>query len=234
MRPFRARRDVGVFLGLKPQAESYYPFGISPTVPSGTERLPIHRFSKARCFCRQGADNRLGTGVDRVSSKELAERQIANLDTRKEAVTVQNLLDMTSGFGWEEPAYGKAPSVIEMVNSPDWIKFILDGLMSDMPGTRFQYDSGNAHLLSAILTKVTGISAAEYAKAKLFAPLGIKEVRWGHDPQGISLGPFGLFLQPRDMAKIGYLYLRNGVWEKQAGGSSNLDRSDSPRHDRYA
>ena len=141
--------------------------------------------------------------------------QIANLDTRKEAVTVQNLLDMTSGFGWEEPAYGKAPSVIEMVNSPDWVKFILDRLMSDMPGTRFQYDSGNAHLLSAILTKVTGISAAEYAKAKLFAPLGIKEVRWGHDPQGISLGPFGLFLQPRDMAKIGYLYLRNGVWENK-------------------
>jgi CubicO group peptidase (beta-lactamase class C family) len=57
------------------------------------------------------------------------------------------------------------------------------------------------------------MSALEYAKAKLFGPLGITDVSWQHDPQGISIGGYGLSLQPRDMAKIGYLYLRNGVWE---------------------
>jgi hypothetical protein len=53
----------------------------------------------------------------------------------------------------------------------------------------------------------------EYAKAKLFGPLGINEVFWVHDPQGISKAGYGLYLQRRDMAKIGYLYLRNGGWE---------------------
>jgi len=140
-------------------------------------------------------------------------REIANLDERKEAITVQNLLDMTSGFDWIEPPYGPAPSVVEMIRSPDWVKFILDRPMSSAPGETFHYNSGNAHLVSAILTKLTGMSALEYAKAKLFGPLGINDVYWPHDPQGISIGPFRLWLQPRDMAKIGYLYLRKGVWE---------------------
>jgi CubicO group peptidase (beta-lactamase class C family) len=152
-------------------------------------------------------------------------REIANLDERKETITVQNLLDMTSGLEWIEPPYGPQPSVIEMIRSPDWVKFILDRPMSSAPGDTFHYNSGNAHLVSATLTKITGMSALEYAEAKLFGPLGLNDVYWPHDPQGISIGPFGLWLQPRDMAKIGYLYLRNGVWEgKQLLPPAWIDR----------
>jgi CubicO group peptidase (beta-lactamase class C family) len=115
-------------------------------------------------------------------------REIANLDERKEAITVQNLLDMTSGLEWIEPPYGTQPSAIEMSRSPDWVKFILDRRMSSAPGDTFQYNSGSAHLVSAILTKLTGKSAMEYAEAKLFGPLGINDVYWAHDPQGISIG----------------------------------------------
>jgi hypothetical protein len=87
--------------------------------------------------------------------------------------------------------------------------------MSSAPGDVFNYSNGNAHVLSAVITKLTGMSALEYAKAKLFGPLGINDVSWGHDPQGISNGGSGLYLQTRDMAKIGYLYLRNGAWERK-------------------
>ena len=59
------------------------------------------------------------------------------------------------------------------------------------------------------------MSTLEYAKSKLFGPLGITKVSWQHDPQGISNGGWGLSLLPRDMAKIGYLYLRKGLWEGQ-------------------
>jgi len=139
---------------------------------------------------------------------------IAKLDDRKEAITVQNLLDMTSGIEWTQPLVGAIPiSLIEMQRSPDWVKFILDRPMSSAPGETFNYNSGNAQLLSAIITKLTEMSALEYAKAKLFGPLGINDLSWGHDPQGISNGGQGLDLQPRDIAKIGYLYLRNGEWE---------------------
>jgi CubicO group peptidase (beta-lactamase class C family) len=69
------------------------------------------------------------------------------------------------------------------------------------------------------------MSALEYAKTKLFAPLGINNLYWRQDPQGISNGGYGLYLRPRDMAKIGYLYLRGGVWEgKQPLPPSWIDK----------
>jgi hypothetical protein len=141
------------------------------------------------------------------------------VDERKEAITVQSLLDMTSGIEWTERLGDSSAAAVEteseMDSSPDWVKFILDRPMSTAPGDIFNYNSGNPHLLSAILTKLTGMSALEYAKSKLFGPLGITKVSWQHDPQGISNGGWGLDLVPRDMAKIGYLYLRKGVWEGQ-------------------
>jgi CubicO group peptidase (beta-lactamase class C family) len=152
-------------------------------------------------------------------------RGIANLDDRKEAITVQNLLDMTSGLEWTEPLTGRPDSMFEMERSTDWVKFILDRPMSNAPGSAFNYNSGNPHLLSAIITKLTGLSALDYAKAKLFGPLGINDVFWPRDPQGISVGGYGLNLLPRDMAKIGYLYLRNGAWEgKQLLPSAWIDK----------
>jgi CubicO group peptidase (beta-lactamase class C family) len=146
----------------------------------------------------------------------LDHRNIANVDQRKEAITVQDLLDMTSGIEWTEQVGNSIPATKtneQKFRSSNWVKFILDRPMSSARGDIFNYDSGNPHLLSAILTKLTGISALDYAEAKLFGPLGIGDVSWSSDPQGISSGRTGLWLEPRDMAKIGYLYLRKGVWE---------------------
>jgi len=153
-------------------------------------------------------------------------RSVANLDLQKEAITVQNLLDMTSGIEWTQPLDESSfKSAIEMAHSPDWVKFILDRPMSTAPGEVFNYSNGDSHLLSAIITKLTGVSAWKYAEAKLFGPLGITDAFWVHDPQGISEGGDGLFLKPRDMAKIGYLYLRRGEWEgKQLLPSTWIDR----------
>jgi CubicO group peptidase (beta-lactamase class C family) len=132
---------------------------------------------------------------------------------------------MTSGLEWMEPLDGRPDAIFEMERSPDWIKFILDRPMAIAPGDTFNYNSGNTHLLSAIITKITGMSALEYARAKLFGPLGINDVYWAHDPQGFSNGGYGLYLQPRDMAKIGYLYLRKGAWEgKQLLPSEWVDK----------
>jgi len=141
------------------------------------------------------------------------DRSLAEVDDKKNAITVQNLLDMTSGIDWTEPLNGRPDSLIEMRRSPDWIKFILDRPMSNAPGDTFNYNSGNSQLLSAIITKLTGMDARDYAKAKLFAPLGISTSNWLRDPQLLAIGGFGLAMVPRDMAKIGYLYLRNGEWE---------------------
>ena len=142
-----------------------------------------------------------------------ADRTIANLDDAKKSITVQHLLDMTSGLAWQEGVNGGFESYVSMARSPDWPQFILDRPMATPPGSRFYYSSGNSHLLSAILGKVTGRSTLDYARERLFGPLGIDDVLWRVDPKGIPNGGSDLYLQPRDMAKIGYLWLRGGLWE---------------------
>jgi CubicO group peptidase (beta-lactamase class C family) len=145
-----------------------------------------------------------------------AGREVANVDERKKAITIRHLLNMTSGLDWDEGlGGGKEQSLQDLGRSPDWVQYILDRPMAHAPGETFYYNSGGSHLLSAVITKLTGKSAADYANEKLFGPLGIAPPSWRRDPQGLSTGGFGLWLKPRDMAKFGYLYLRGGTWRDQ-------------------
>jgi CubicO group peptidase (beta-lactamase class C family) len=144
------------------------------------------------------------------------DRKIANIDDRKRAMTVRHLLDMTSGFEWDEGLEGgRAQSLTGMGRSADWVQFILDRPMAHKPGDRFYYNTGNAYLLSAIIQKLSGRSAGDYANAKLFAPLGIALPFWRSAPLGLTMGGCCLMLLPRDMARIGYLYLHGGEWTGQ-------------------
>jgi len=99
--------------------------------------------------------------------------------------------------------------------------------MSNAPGAKFYYNSGNPYVLSALITRKTGQSALDYAKKELFGPLGITSAKWGSvDAQGVTDGEAGLSLTPHDMARFGYLYLHNGMWEgKQIIPSSWVDQA---------
>jgi CubicO group peptidase (beta-lactamase class C family) len=134
------------------------------------------------------------------------DRQIANLDARKKAIRIRDLLNMTSGLTQND---------MSMVDSADWAQFSLDQPMNADPGTSFDYTSENAQLLSAILQKATGKTALAYAQEHLFAPLGIKDFYWADDPSGTTIGGFGLMLTTREMASFGYLYLQGGKWNGQ-------------------
>jgi len=101
------------------------------------------------------------------------------------------------------------------MNTDDWIQFMLDRPVRNEPGGLFVYNSGVSNLLAAIIAKATGQPLLDFAQTNLFEPLGIRSVDWASDPQGRYLGGFGLQLTPRDMAKIGYLYLNNGQWDGQ-------------------
>lgn len=134
------------------------------------------------------------------------ERSFKNVDSRKQAMTVEHLLHMTSGLEWSDA------DVHAMMNSSDWLQFVLDGNMTSQPGTAFVYSTPNTYLLSAILHKVTGISALAFARRHLFDPLTIGEVRWQTDPQGVNMGGMGMWMPPRDMALIGQWCLQKGLW----------------------
>lgn len=136
---------------------------------------------------------------------------IANNDARKQDMTVRDLLTMTTGLDWQVDGN---VSTSEMTASPDWTKYALDLPMKDDPGTSFNYCNGAANIMSAILQNATGKTAAEYAAEKL-APLGMKDLFWSADPEGVSTGYSGIYMEPHDMAKFGYLYLNKGVWNGQ-------------------
>lgn len=141
------------------------------------------------------------------------DRQIANVDDRKKAITVQNLLDMTSGLDWDQGFEGgKQQSLNDLYRSSNWTQFILDRPMAHPPGEVFNYSNGNPDLVSAVITKLTGKLAEDYARERLFEPLGIVDWHWDRDPQGLTKGEGMLYLLPRDMAKLGYLYLHQGEW----------------------
>lgn len=142
------------------------------------------------------------------------DKPIENIDANKKALTVQDLLNMTSGIKWQEQHYTPDETIMRMYLAPDRTAFVLDQPMSDPPGTKFYYDSGNPYVLSAIITRRTGKNAFDYARQTLFATLGIATAHWGKpDAQNVTDGEARLWLDPRDMLKIGYLYLHNGLWE---------------------
>ena len=157
-------------------------------------------------------------GVNHPVLNLFADRQVANLDTRKQAMTLEHLLTMSSGLEWPESgsAYTTTDNpYVRMMRSPDWVQFVLDRPMAEQPGARFNYNSGTSHLLSAIVQKTTRTSTLAFAQEYLFGPLGITAVDWGTDAAGVAVGGSDLRLTPRDMAKFGYLYLKGGAWAGQ-------------------
>lgn len=140
-------------------------------------------------------------------------RVVAQRDPAKEAITLHHLLDMTSGLDWQEPLTGgRVASLIGLRGSADWVQYVLDRPMAQSPGAGFNYNSGNSHLLAAILAQQTGMPLKDYAQQQLLGPLGIADVVWDTDPQGLYTGGFGLHLRTRDMARLALLYLRGGEW----------------------
>jgi CubicO group peptidase (beta-lactamase class C family) len=138
-------------------------------------------------------------------------RAVANRDAAKERVTVRHLASMSSGL--DCTAAGDERTLKEMRASPDFVQFVLDRKMISEPGTQFVYCSPGMHLLSAILQKAAGMTALEFARQNLFEPLGIRDVIWPADAQGVNYGWGDIHLHPHDTAKIGLLWLRHGEWE---------------------
>jgi hypothetical protein len=103
-----------------------------------------------------------------------------------------------------------------MQASENWVQFMLNLPMAAQPGTKFNYCTGAVEVLSAVLQKATGMTAREFANQNLFAPIGmgpIPEARWPSDPQGVTVGGYGLALTPGEMAKLGFLFLNQGRWD---------------------
>ena len=140
-------------------------------------------------------------------------RTVENLDAWKGEMTLRDLLTMTAGFDARDSYLYNWEGLELMHEAEDAIQYVLDLPMAEEPGTRFEYTNGVSHLLSCIITETTNMTALEFARERLFSPLGITDVEWRTDPKGNNWGYSGLYLTPHDMAKIGYLFLKGGEWD---------------------
>ncbi len=127
-----------------------------------------------------------------------------NLNSTK--ITVKHLLTMSTGSKFNE-----ASSAV----SKEWIKdFFNDGNKFKI-GQGFDYNSLNSYILSALIDKLSGSTAEEYLRTKLFNPLGIDDYIFEKSPEGIEKGGWGIYLSPIDMAKFGLLIQNNGVYNNK-------------------
>ncbi|HFR4185207.1 class C beta-lactamase-related serine hydrolase [Bacillus cereus] len=194
----------------------------------------------------------IGICIDKGYIKSVDQRVIEffpEYNCNSSEITVRHLLTMTAPYpfvDWQEP-------LEELCTQQDWIQYTLDRIGKGGNIGAFKYSSAGAHVLSAIITSVTGKSAREFANEQLFQPLGMREIPnynmkafgfddlfgkdvkgWVHDPNGISTGGWGLTLTVKDMAKFGQMYLNEGIHNgKQILSKSWIKESTTMNQNQY-
>lgn len=138
---------------------------------------------------------------------------LSSVDARLRKATLADLLTMRSGIEWHETdrPLDSTNTTLLLEHSRDWIRFTLSQPMDADPATKWVYNSGGSALMAEVVRKATGMHADEYAKQQLFGPLGI-EFHWKKTPTGHPDTEGGLYLSPLGLARIGQLYLDDGVW----------------------
>jgi len=170
-------------------------------------------------------------GLDTKVLNYFKDVKVANVDDRKRRMTIRDLLTMSTGLDWDEDVAYDDPknACSQMEATDDWVQFVIDQPMAHEPGKVFAYSSGATEVLAHIFMAQTGQDIEEYARKYLFTPLGINHYHWKRTPKGVVDTEGGLFLRAEDLAKIGYLYLHDGMWDgKQIMSADWIKQSLTP------
>jgi CubicO group peptidase (beta-lactamase class C family) len=160
-------------------------------------------------------DRHLIHSVDEKVSSFFPEYSDVFTNKEKDAIRLKDLLSMTAGLSWDEwthPYTDPRNDAAMMASKADFFRYVLERPVATPPGAKFVYNSGISLMLGEIVHKVSGLSADKFAERYLFLPLGITNYYWQKAPNGVVNTLGGLWLRPRDMAKIGQLFLNGGRW----------------------
>jgi CubicO group peptidase (beta-lactamase class C family) len=185
-------------------------------------------------------------------------RPFANPDPRKETITLEDFLTMSSALecnDWDDESRGNEE---RMYVEKDWVKFTLDLPVRKPPtpsrdggaraeekdggsraeaaeagsattGRHFSYCAGGVGALGGVIERAAKTPLADFAKSSLFGPLGIQHARWLYSPAGLAFSGGGLELRSRDLLKFAQLYLDGGTWKgKRLVSESWVKRSVLP------
>jgi hypothetical protein len=140
-----------------------------------------------------------------------------NISDAKRQITIENLLTQQSGLDCDITNPKSEGNETTMSNTDDWVKFTLDLPMSDTPGGKGMYCSGNPIILGRIIEKQVNQTLPEFAVKTLFTPLGITQFKWNFKPDKSSSETFcQLYLKPRDMGQIWIVVFKQRQLEWQA------------------
>lgn len=134
----------------------------------------------------------------------------------KEKITVAHLLTMRAGWPWyDDDIDAEGSDEVQMFLHEDPLRFVLERELEWAPGSWMEYHSGSTVLLGEIVRRVSGLGLEAFAFQYLFQSLGITEAIWAdcRNAPGVAFAGGGLYLRPRDMAKVGQLFLQGGAWE---------------------
>ena len=148
------------------------------------------------------------TGTDQKLKDFFSEIDWESTDSRKSEITLQQLLQMRSGYPWEE-VYGYLET---LSNSSNWIPLLSQFPLINPPGTKFGYSNFTAHITGIIISRSADRSLLSFARNYLFDNMGISVPYWPADANGYYYGSGDIYMTPRSLAKFGQLYLDNGVW----------------------
>jgi CubicO group peptidase (beta-lactamase class C family) len=186
-------------------------------------------------------------GVDQKVLDFFPDYRPSRPDPAKTSLTIERLLTMSSGLPGPSRR-GLEPLIERMHRSVDWLEFILGLPLANE--AKFRYNSLDSHLLSALLSRATGMAAEEFTNTHLGAPIGMTPIAdvvvhrkqvaqsrdepkcpcWEKDPHGNNVGAAGLFLKPRDLARFGLLFLSNGMWNGRQVVSQDWVRASTRVH----
>ncbi len=135
----------------------------------------------------------------------------------KDRILLSHLLNMRAGWEWNETdveVTSAESTYMQMLFSDDPLGYVLGRPMEAEPGTLFDYSGGVTNVLGQVIERSVTTDFENFADQYLFHPLGITNRSWCYFPSGMILVSGDLHIRPRDMAKIGYLFINNGKWQE--------------------
>ena len=167
-------------------------------------RLPHATFSFSKTLTGIAIGFLCEEGVLKLTDKVAAFFPEYKPSAKLRALTVAHLLAMQTGITFNEA---------NAVTEESWLRGFFASDVSFSAGSRFAYNSMNSYVLAALVKRISGKSLSAFLDARLFAPMGIRNYEWETSADGVEKGGWGLYLSPRNMTKMGQLFLDGGKWE---------------------
>ncbi|WP_341963942.1 serine hydrolase [Pseudomonas sp. RC10] len=185
----------------------------------------LHSVAKSFTACAIGFA--VSEGLMQLSDKVVSffpEHLPADVHDRLSRMTVEHLLTMRTGH-----ASNTSGAVWRQIQT-SWIAEFFKIPLVYEPGEHYVYTSAASYMLSAIITRLTGLTLHQYLRPRLFMPLGIHDDHWEVGPDGINPGGNGLTAPPSAMLKLGMLHAQRGMWEGQRILPEDwIDRATQPQ-----